>query len=189
MTPKRPCSTRSSFQRPFLKWAGNKYQILSRIVEVLPAGNRLIEPFAGSGAVFLNTDYERYLISDINPDLITLFQTVKDGGEEFMRYAAGYFTPRNNTAKAYYRFRGRFNETDDAFEKSALFVYLNRHGYNGLCRYNASGEFNVPFGRYKRPKFPDAAMHRFHAKARHAQFVCEDFRRVMSRARRGHVVV
>ena len=43
--------------KPFLKWAGNKYRIIDQICAVLPPGNRLIEPFVGSGAVFLNTDY------------------------------------------------------------------------------------------------------------------------------------
>jgi len=45
--------------------------------------------------------------------------------------------------------------------KAALFLYLNRHGYNGLCRYNASGEFNTPFGRYKKPYFPEKEMLHF----------------------------
>ena len=73
-------------------------------------------------------------------------------------------------------------------EKSALFVYLNRHGYNGLCRYNASHDFNVPFGRYERPYFPLKELRFFHRKASRAEFICVDFQRAMSRARRGHVV-
>jgi len=129
-----PGSPGTNFRRPFLKWAGNKYQILSRIVQELPQGSRLIEPFAGSGAVFLNTDFDRYLINDINPDLIGLFETLKQRGEAFIDYAAGFFTPRYNGEKAYYRLRDRFNRTRDVSEKSALFLYLNRHGYNGLCR-------------------------------------------------------
>lgn len=188
MPPESPDTERPPFQRPFLKWAGNKYQILHRILQDLPAGNRLIEPFAGSGAVFLNTDYERYLINDINPDLIALFQTLQERGEEFIQYAARYFTPKNNTAEAYYRLRERFNTTRDVARKSALFLYLNRHGYNGLCRYNASHRFNVPFGRYARPYFPAAEMRAFHAKARRAKFVCVDFRKAMAGARRGNVV-
>jgi len=185
---KGPGSPGTNFRRPFLKWAGNKYQILSRIVQELPQGSRLIEPFAGSGAVFLNTDFDRYLINDINPDLIGLFETLKQRGEAFIDYAAGFFTPRYNGEKAYYRLRDRFNRTRDVSEKSALFLYLNRHGYNGLCRYNASHVFNVPFGRYKRPYFPREEMGLFHAKAQRAEFICVDFRAAMSRARRGHVV-
>ncbi|MCP3675531.1 MAG: DNA adenine methylase, partial [Gammaproteobacteria bacterium] len=59
--------------RPFLKWAGGKFLLTERIKGLLPSGKRLIEPFIGSGAVFLNTDYERYLLGDINPDLINLY--------------------------------------------------------------------------------------------------------------------
>ncbi len=176
------------YKRPFLKWAGNKYQILARITAALPAGKRLIEPFAGSAAVFLNTDFERYLINDINPDLIGLYQAVKHDGDEFIRYARRFFSTRNNSEAAYYRLRDRFNSTGDIVEKSALFLYLNRHGYNGLCRYNASHEFNVPFGRYERPYFPLKELRFFHHRAHRAEFVCVDFRRAMSRARRGHVV-
>jgi len=67
--------------RPFLKWAGGKYRLLERIKTQLPSGNRLIEPFVGSGAVFLNTDYDKYLLGDINPDLINLYGCLKDEGE------------------------------------------------------------------------------------------------------------
>ncbi|HBT98926.1 MAG TPA: DNA adenine methylase, partial [Sulfurihydrogenibium sp.] len=62
--------------RPFLKWAGNKYKIVEDIKRLLPVGNRLIEPFVGSGAVFLNADYKSYLLADINEDLINLYRTL-----------------------------------------------------------------------------------------------------------------
>ena len=188
MSKTRSADRNPSYNRPFLKWAGNKYQILAQITAELPAGKRLIEPFAGSAAVFLNTNYERYLINDINPDLICLYQTLQQDGESFIRYAQKLFIPRNNSEAAYYRLRDRFNATGDIAEKSALFVYLNRHGYNGLCRYNASHDFNVPFGRYSKPYFPLKELRFFHHKARRAEFICGDFRRAMSRARRGHVV-
>ena len=58
--------------KPFLKWAGGKYKLVDKIKEQLPKGGRLIEPFCGAGAVFLNTDFDRYLICDSNEDLINL---------------------------------------------------------------------------------------------------------------------
>ncbi|ABA56870.1 Dam family site-specific DNA-(adenine-N6)-methyltransferase [Nitrosococcus oceani] len=176
------------YQRPFLKWAGNKYRLLTRIISVLPPGKRLIEPFAGSAALFLNAEYERYWVNDINPDLIALYQILQKEGKEFIHYAGCLFTPHNNTPKAYYRLRARFNTTADVAEKAALFVYLNRHGYNGLCRYSGSGIFNVPFGRYQRPYFPSKEMMAFHIKARRARFTCLDFRKVLARIRRGTIV-
>ena len=132
--------------KPFLKWAGNKYQIITRIQALLPCGKRLIEPFVGSGAVFLNTDYPSYELSDCNGDLIALYQHVQREGDAFIDYCQTFFTEENNTPEAYYAFRAKFNTTGDVRLKSALFVYFNKHGYNGLCRYNASGGFNVPFG-------------------------------------------
>ena len=63
-----------------------------------------------------------------------------------------------------------------------LFLYLNRHGYNGLCRYNLRGEFNVPFGRYKKPYFPEAELYHFAEKAQNAEFYCESYEECMQRA-------
>lgn len=176
--------------RPFLKWAGNKYRIIDRILEVLPAGGRLIEPFAGSAAVFLNTDYERYLLADTNADLINLYKTLKREGPRFIDECAPLFSERNNRPERYYRLREEFNRCEELRRRAALFVYLNRHGYNGLCRYNASGGFNVPFGRYKRPYFPADEMLGFHhkAKATRTAFHQWDFARAIKQAQVGDVV-
>lgn len=74
-------------------------------------------------------------------------------------------------------------------ERSALFLYLNRHGYNGLCRYNVGqGAFNVPFGRYLRPYFPEEELYVFYAKSKRARFTCEDFSKTLRRAKQGSVV-
>ena len=59
--------------KPFLKWAGGKYKIIDKVKSKLPEGARLIEPFVGSGAVFMNTDYESYILADANADLINVF--------------------------------------------------------------------------------------------------------------------
>ena len=174
--------------RPFLKWAGGKYELVEAIRGILPPAGRLIEPFVGSGAVFLNTNYERYVLNDINSDLISLFQTLQSNGAHFIADAKSLFRSANNSSRAYYGLRDRFNGSADPYERSVLFLYLNRHGYNGLCRYNRTGGFNVPFGRYKAPRFPEEDLYQFCTKARRAIFVCEDYRRTLARARRGHVV-
>ncbi len=174
--------------RPFLKWAGNKVQIVEQIQAALPSGARLIEPFVGSGAVFVNTDFARYLLADVNPDLIALYQILQREGLHFIRECRAWFTPENNTAEAFYRLRAEFNATADARRKAALFLYLNRHCYNGLCRYNAKGGFNTPFGRYAKPYFPQAEMEHFYRQAQRAEFVCADFVQTMARAQAGDVV-
>lgn len=174
--------------RPFLKWAGNKYRILSRIKDMLPEGTRLIEPFAGSGAVFLNTKFDHYLLTDNNPDLINLYNTLKQEGPDFIQYCKRYFTGKYNNADSYYQFRDKFNNKASIRQKAALFVYLNRHGYNGLCRYNSKGGYNVPFGRYKHPYFPEREMLIFHNKAERAEFAVGSFENTIQAAGQGDVI-
>lgn len=166
-------------KRPFLKWPGGKYRLLTPIVSSLPKGRVLVEPFVGAGAVFLNTDYPHYWLNDINPDLITLFEIVKTQGKVFIKKAKKYFTDANNTAEQYYLLREQFNKTTDPEKRSALFIYLNRHGFNGLVRYNKKGIYNVPFGQYKKIYFPEAEMLYFHEKAQRALFSCQDFSKFM----------
>jgi len=174
--------------RPFLKWAGNKYQILEHIMALLPSGHRLIEPFVGSGAVFLNAGYESYLLADSNEDLISLYQTLQSEGELFIDYCRHYFTSGTNVENRYYELRQEFNTTPDSRLKAALFIYLNRHAYNGLCRYNSKGGFNTPFGRYAKPHFPEQEMRRFVNRAGGATFTVADFRDTMRSAQRGDVL-
>jgi len=174
--------------RPFLKWAGNKYAIRDRICRLLPPAKRLIEPFAGAAAVFLNTEYDAALLADSNPDLIGLYRILQEEGERFIACCAPLFTSEYNCADCYYALRDEFNRCRNKRRRAALFLYLNRHGYNGLCRYNASGGFNVPFGRYIKPYFPLKEMQAFHVLAQRARFMVADFREVMSKAMPGDVV-
>ena len=174
--------------RPFLKWAGNKYRIIDRVRDALPEGKRLIEPFAGSAAVFLNTDYEHYIINDNNPDLIHLYNILKKDGAAFIKKCRYYFTPRYNNEEQYYKLRKKFNDSKDKYKRAILFVYLNRHGYNGLCRYNLKGGYNVPFGRYKSPYFPEKEMLTFHQKSQNATFVLSSFEEVIQSAKKGDVI-
>lgn len=168
--------------RPFLKWPGNKFRIVNYIKAQLPQGRRLIEPFVGSGAVFLNTDYDRYLLADNNPDLIKIFRFLQSEGTTFIEYCRTFFTPENNSEDVYYSYREEFNTTRDDRLKAALFLYLNRHGYNGLVRYSLKGNFNTPFGTYEKPYFPEKEMLSFYEKAQHAEFICCDFEEAMSQA-------
>lgn len=174
--------------RAFLKWAGGKYSLVEHINAKLPQANKLIEPFVGAGSVFLNTDYKRYLLNDINPDLINLYNLLKAQPDALVFDTQRYFTAAYNCEDAYYALREEFNRTSDEYHRAVLFVYLNRHGYNGLCRYSLGGRFNVPFGRYKKPYFPAEEMYRFAEKAQRATFTCLPFEKMFSRARKGNVI-
>ena len=169
--------------KPFLKWAGNKYHILDKILP-LPEGTRYIEPFAGASAVFLNTEYPINIINDINPDLVNIYQALKNDGEHFIQEIEKIFSPMNNQEDRYYELRETFNLTSDPFERSILFLYLNRHGFNGLCRYNRKHEFNVPFGKYAKPYCPIKELRAFIAKLESCQtdFRNQDFRTILAEA-------
>lgn len=174
--------------RPFLKWAGSKYNCLNEIITSLPHGSRLIEPFAGSGVVFMNTDYSSYILGESNPDLINIFTTLKKEGEHFIDYCRQYFSPEFNCKEQYYELRAEFNSLKNSNKKSALFLYLNRHGFNGLCRYNSKGIYNVPFGLYSKPYFPHKEMMLFHHKSQNIQLINEDFRKTFELAEPGDVI-
>jgi DNA adenine methylase len=174
--------------KPFLKWAGGKYKIIERILTALPHAKRLIEPFVGSGAVFLNAEYKSYLLADTNPDLIRLYRHVQSEGANFVDYASELFAASNNTEAEFYKLRDEFNSCTDTRRRAALFIYLNRHCFNGLCRYNSKGKFNVPFGRYSKPVFPTDEVMNFFQKSHKADFIIADFRKTMSMAIDGDVV-
>lgn len=168
--------------RAFLKWAGGKFSLIEHITLHLPKSDTLVEPFVGAGSVFLNTDYAHYILNDINPDLIALYQILQRDSGRYILEAKRYFTPEFNEAEKYYAIRERFNKSADKFERAVLFLYLNRFGYNGLCRYNKSGIFNVPFGRYKRPYFPENEIRVFAEKAQKAEFTCLPFETCLNMA-------
>ena len=176
--------------RPFLKWAGGKYRLLDRLLPSIPAGARLVEPFVGSGAVFLNAGFACYLLCDLNADLIGLYRTLRRDGERFIAEARALFTPGNNTQEAFLRLRETFNASSDAEERSVLFLYLNRHSYNGLVRYNSKGIYNVPFGKYKAPYFPERELTAFLDKLRGCDvtFAVQDFRSTFAALRPGQVL-
>lgn len=172
-----PSTTKPAVKyRSFLKWAGGKYRLLDKIVPLLPKKTCLIEPFVGAGSIFLNSHYESYILADINPDLIMVFNTIKVFGEKYIHACRQLFEhPYANTPERYYQLRQEFNTETDDFYRAILFLYLNRFGYNGLCRYNKKKEFNVPFGAYKKHYFPEKELLFFYQKAQQAQFICTDF--------------
>jgi len=174
--------------RAFLKWAGGKYALSDTINKILPDGKRLIEPFVGAGSVFLNSDYDEYLLNDINADLINLYKIVQHTPHRFIEDAAQLFIPSNNVAEVYYQFRKEFNSTSDKYYRSLLFLYMNRHGYNGLCRYNKSGGYNVPFGQYKKPYFPREELEYFSEKSAKAKFFCKGYRQIIDNAENNDVI-
>jgi DNA adenine methylase len=134
--------------KPPLKWAGGKRWLVPHVLPFWAheRHRRLVEPLCGGLAVALSLRPERALLNDINPHTINFYRWLKRGLQISM--------PMENNAEFFYRYRRRFNELiaqkqENSREAASLFYYLNRTCYNGLCRFNRRGEFNVPFGRYK----------------------------------------
>jgi DNA adenine methylase len=160
---------------PLLKWAGGKRQLLPALRRFYPSSfGRYFEPFLGSGAVFFDLSgagrlagNESVLI-DSNPDLIGCYLMVRDRSEE-VAVALGVLAEGHATGGPahYYAVRdGQFNPEREARvtcgraitytpKLAAMLIYLNRTGFNGLFRVNAQGRFNVPAGRYLRPRIVD----------------------------------
>lgn len=179
----------TNWQRPFLKWAGGKFSLLTTLDSHIPAGLRLIEPFVGGGSVFMNSSkHSEFLLGDANSDLINLYQMLAVASREVIRHARFMFEHMND-AESYGAIRREFNSQRMAGpERAASFLYLNRHCFNGLCRYNLDNKFNVGWGAYRAPYFPEKEIQRFVEMAHNCVFMNAGFRRTLSFAGAGDVV-
>jgi DNA adenine methylase len=135
--------------RPPLKWAGGKRWQVPHLVPLWRphARKQLVEPFCGGLAVTIGLLPDRAVLNDVNPHVINFYRWLKRGLVSDV--------PMENDERVFYQNRERFNallraNEEGCAESAGLFYYLNRTGFNGLCRFNRSGEFNVPFGQYKR---------------------------------------
>jgi len=149
--------------KPFLKWAGGKTQLLpeieSRLPESIKTGeiDTYAEPFVGGGAVFFHIaqryeSIKHFYLFDINKDLVNCYNTIKSDVdsliENFKTLEKKFYARKRPQQKDYYyQIRDQFNSD----RSTAKLIFLNKTCYNGLYRVNSKGEFNVPFGDYKKP--------------------------------------
>ena len=151
--------------KPFIKYCGGKSKLLSYIVENLPENfNNYFEPFVGGGSVvfgLLNKFPDKsFTVSDINDSLTNCYETIKGNVDNLIVELSK--DKYKNEQESYYNARTRFNElkfnNDNNVERAALFIYLNKCGYNGMYRENSKGHFNIPFGKMKNPKICDESL-------------------------------
>lgn len=141
---------------PFLKWAGGKRQLLAQIRERMPREyNRYYEPFIGGGAVVFDLLPENALINDINEALINAYVQIRENVDSFLDKINRIDSAIGEDGKAYYySMRNLYNmkleKMEYDIELAALFVFLNKHCFNGLYRVNSKGLFNVPYNNSKR---------------------------------------
>ena len=139
---------------PFVKWAGGKRQLLPQIRERMPQHyNRYFEPFVGGGAVLFDLQPEHALINDINKALINAYKIICEKPEEFLRAVKQLDKEMQQNGKEYYAKREDYNDklmrAEYDVELAALFVFINKHCFNGLYRVNGKGLFNVPYNQSK----------------------------------------
>ncbi len=143
--------------RPFLKWAGGKRSLLHEIMARIPEGpiELYVEPFLGGGALFLELARQgrvrKAVLNDRNPELVHTWRMVRDQPEALIQ-AVQQWEPSEET---YYAVRAIDGTTMSDVDRAARVLWLNRNCYNGLYRINRKGQFNVPYGRYKKVKLID----------------------------------
>lgn len=140
---------------PFVKWAGGKRQLLPQIRERMPQHyNRYFEPFVGGGAVLFDLQPEHALINDINKALINAYKIICEKPEEFLRAVKQLDNEMQQNGKEYYYakredYNDKLMRAEYDVELAALFVFINKHCFNGLYRVNGKGLFNVPYNQSK----------------------------------------
>ncbi|OCG77829.1 DNA adenine methylase [Gilliamella sp. Occ4-3] len=177
-----------NIEKSFLKWPGGKGRIIDKLLPHFPKDCQFIEPFVGAGNVFINVSAKSYILADINHDLINTYSWLKDDLAMLYNTTKELFDTEND----FYDIRSQFNHPKfrETVKLAAQFIYLNRHGFNGMCRYNKKGEFNVPKGKHKNIYFPGAEMINFSNKLLYSDvsLLCCDFTQTIGLAGAGSVI-
>lgn len=190
--------------KPFVKWAGGKGNLLNILESQLPTDfdsqerATYVEPFVGGGAMLFHMltthqNIRRVVINDINRDLIRCYQLVKENPQTLIEllkpFEQRYFVLDEDERRAYFnRVRNEYNNLElTVDQRAAYFIFLNHTCFNGLYRENASGGFNVPFGRYKKPKIcnTDVIMED-HKVLSKVDIICGDYKKIVSHLGKGY---
>lgn len=195
-------STIQQRAKPFLKWAGGKGQLIEQIKSFLPEElfkgriKKYMEPFLGGGAIFFwlsrEFEFQEVFLYEFNKEIGQCYRTIKKDVhklvKELRELEKEYFVRRENDREEfYYKKRVEYNSYLDKknqfIRRSALIIFLNKTCFNGLYRVNSSGEFNVPFGRYKNPTICDEDnLHSVSHALQNAEIICGDFRLCLEHA-------
>jgi DNA adenine methylase len=181
---------------PLVKWAGGKRQLLAALNKRLPEDwNDFYEPFFGGGAFFISLRNQNRIshavIADLNSELVSFYQVVKTSPDQLIDALSD--DAFENSSAAYNRLKDEFNDTvpdkENAVRRAALFIFLNKHGYNGLWRVNSKGKFNVPFGSYAKRSIPSAtSIHLFSAMLKQVTILNTDFEKTVRTAGKGDFI-
>lgn len=181
--------------RPFVKWVGGKRQLLQQFREMNlyppydfnPETATYFEPFVGGGAMFFNLLPQKAVLSDMNFELTTTFNVIKNNVDALIKKLKAY--QKKNNKEDYLKIRAQEVKRLTDVSIAARFIYLNRTGFNGLYRVNQKGKFNVPFGAHGNPLICDEEnLRKCNESLKGVKIFRQDYKNVLKRARKGDFV-
>ncbi len=179
--------------KPFVKWVGGKRQLLRQFRELglyppedfNPMTNTYYEPFVGGGAVFFDLLPKNAELSDLNNELVTTYNVIKNNVDELIQSLQKHIYDK----EYYLEVRAKKVEDLSDVEVASRFIFLNRTGFNGLYRVNKSGQFNVPFGRYNNPVICDEDnLRRVSNALQDVTITHQDYKHVLKTAKSGDFI-
>lgn len=174
--------------RPFVKWAGGKRQLIDILLENPPKNfTTFYEPFIGGGALLFALMPSKAVISDINSELINVYNVIKNNVEDLIKNLQKH----RNEENYFYKERALNLKNLSELRRASRFIFLNKTCYNGLYRENSKGQFNAPFGRYKNPKIADEDNLRavsYYLNSSDIQIINQDYKKTVSNAMKGDFV-
>lgn len=179
---------------PFVKWAGGKRQLLPQIKERMPKKyNDYYEPFVGGGAVTFELLPVNAVINDINKALINAYIRISETPEEFIKVINKFDSEMwEDGKKYYYSLRELYNDklmkAEYDMELAALFVFINKHCFNGLYRVNGKGLFNVPYNNSRRASVDESTIIKISKYLQGITIMDGDFEEACKGAKKGDFV-
>jgi DNA adenine methylase len=179
---------------PFVKWAGGKRQLIPQIRDRMPEKyNDYYEPFVGGGAVIFDLLPANALINDINKALINTYRTICNEPDAFLKEVNRLDNDMwEDGKKYYYSIREHYNDklmrSEYGVELAALFVFINKHCFNGLYRVNGKGLFNVPYNNSRRVSVDEDVIMATSKYLKGLTIIDGDFEQACKNARKGDFV-
>lgn len=158
--------------KPLIKWSGGKTDEIKYFEKYIPEYSCYIEPFVGGGAVYFYLEPTKAIISDIHTELIDFYTSIKNGKSQEIY---NFMVQNKNNESDYYKVRNEFN-VETTLDNAKRFYYLRKTCFRGMMRYNKSGIFNVPFGRYKKINYNDLLDEKYHSLLQNTQIFNKDFK-------------
>lgn len=181
--------------KPFVKWVGGKRQLLKqfRDLDLYPPDGfnpntaTYFEPFVGGGAMFFNLLPKKAVLSDLNYELITTYNVIKNDVEKLISKLKEH--QKNNSKEYFLKIRSKDIKKLTKINIAARFIYLNRTCFNGLYRVNGEGQFNVPYGDNKNPLICDEKnLLKVHEVLKNIKILKQDYKKVLEKAKKGDFI-